>query len=99
MDLADVPLELRDECRAILDGLECVPALRGETPVQATVRKMSPDQAEDYARRIVTLFTECARAPSAAVLEWKAHRDGRESQEARYPDSPAGSPLRFVAEA
>jgi hypothetical protein len=107
LDPSELPLELRDECRAILDGLESVPPLRGESAVQATVRKMSAEQADEIARRIVNLFAECALAPEpelheADVLDWKSHRDGREVVEGRFgerAEAEAGLALRYAAEA
>ena len=91
LDLSELPLELRDDGRAILAGLESVRPLRGESAVQATVRKMSAEQADEIARRIVTLFAELALAPEtelvdADVLNWKAHREGREAPDERFAE-------------
>jgi hypothetical protein len=107
LDPSELPLGLREECRAILEGLECVPPLRGESAVQATVRKMSAEQADDIARRIVTLFAECAQATEpelheAEVLDWKSHRDGRELAEGRFGERAAVDaevPQFYAAEA
>ena len=107
LDPSELPLELRDECRAILDGLESVRPLRGESAVQATVRKMSAEQADEVARRIVVLFAQLALAPEpdlrdADVLDWKSYRDGREVVEARFgerADPESAAPLRYAAEA
>ena len=107
LDPSELPLELRDECRAILDGLESVRPLRGESAVQATVRKMSAEQADEVARRIVTLFAELALVPETDlvdvdVLDWQAHREGREALDGRVgdrADAKSGLPLRYAAEA
>jgi len=107
LDPSELRLELRGECRAILEELESVPPLRGESAVQATVRKMSAEQADDIARRIVHLFAECALAPEpelheAEVLDWHVHRDGREPSEARFSeraDAETGPALLYAAEA
>ena len=107
LDPSELPLELRDECRAVLELLESVRPLRGESAVQATVRKMSVEQADEVARRIVVLFAQLALAPEpdlrdADVLDWKSYRDGREVVEARFgerADPESATPLRYAAEA
>ena len=52
----------------IRQGLESVRPLPGETAVQATVRKMSIEQANLYAARIVDLFHEVACATQITAL-------------------------------
>jgi hypothetical protein len=107
LDPSELPHELRGECRAILGELESVPPLRGESAVQATVRKMSAEQADDIATRIVNLFAECALAPEpevheAEVLDWQAHRDGREVVEGRFgerAEAETGPALLYAVEA
>ena len=107
LDPSELPLELRDECRAILEELESVRPLPGESAVQATVRKLSVEQADEVARRIVTLFAELALAPEpdlldVDVLDWKAHREGSEPLDGRFgdrADGESGLSLRYAAEA
>ena len=81
IDAALLPPTLRCEFHDILRGLEAVSPLPGETPVQATVRKMSADDADLIATRIVVLFGEVARAhaPRSAEL-------GSGERLERYPD-------------
>jgi hypothetical protein len=69
--------------------LESVKPLPGETAVQATVRKMSHDQAEQFAARIVGLYGDLLRAPSSITK--LPLRDKREDA--------AVVPLMFAAEA
>jgi len=62
LDASELPATLQDEFRAIIQGLEAVTPLPGESAVQATVRKMSAEQADLFATRIVDLFGKVARA-------------------------------------
>jgi hypothetical protein len=52
----DLPDALRTELRACHDALTRERPLRGEDAVRATVRKMSNEEADDVACRIVRLF-------------------------------------------
>ena len=56
MDAAELPRSVRGEFEALRRDMTCVPPLRGETPVIATVRKMSNDEAGRTAQRIVRLL-------------------------------------------
>jgi hypothetical protein len=56
-----LPPELRPRFEELHASLSRVRPLRGETAVWATVRKMSNDEAEIVARRIVELLGELAR--------------------------------------
>ncbi|MBS0396317.1 MAG: hypothetical protein JSR54_16990 [Proteobacteria bacterium] len=67
-----MPPPLRGEFLDILRGLEAVAPLPGESPVQATVRKMSADDADLVATRIVVLFGEVARASTLRPVEVEA---------------------------
>ena len=95
IDAAQVPPALRAEFNDILHGLEAVPPLPGETPVQATVRKMSADDADLLAARIVVLFGEVARASSERTFD--AHSD--EPRSDRFGDERSVVPLLYAAEA
>ncbi len=53
----ELPIELREEFRTLSDELKREPPLlRGEDSIRATVRKMSCDEAEAVARRVVSIF-------------------------------------------
>ena len=61
IDASELPAALQEQFLEIVQGLESVRPLPGESAVQATVRKMSVDQANLVAARIVDLFGEVAR--------------------------------------
>ena len=69
IDAAELPGSLRCEFHDIVRGLEAIPGLPGETAVQATVRKMSAEDADLFAARIVVLFGEVARASATRTAE------------------------------
>ncbi len=91
-----LPPPLRCEFHDLLRGLEAVSAMPGETPVQATVRKMSAEDAELFAARIVVLFGEVARASASPSVEVSAH-DSRHERYAEEADNVV--PLLYAAEA
>ncbi len=96
IDASDLPPALRCEFHDLLRGLEAVAPLPGETPVQATVRKMSAEDADVVAARIVVLFGEVARISAARPYEDEADAPRRE----RYADDSANVvPLLYAAEA
>jgi len=96
IDAAQLPLALRCEFHDLLRGLEAVPPLPGETPVQATVRKMSAEDADLFAARIVVLFGEVARSSALRPVEADADEPRRE----RYSDDALNVvPLLYAAEA
>jgi hypothetical protein len=76
----ELPHALRGEFAALLKAFESVTPMRGETAVQATVRKMSAEDADLIASRIVTLFGHVARASSPRAVE-DAGRSSNESVE------------------
>lgn len=57
----DLPRELREEFRSLSTCLSRVRPMRGETAVQATVRKMSEPEAGQIAVRIVDMLAAIAR--------------------------------------
>jgi len=69
LDPADLTPAIRPELRALLDAFESVPPLRGESSAQATIRKMSNEQAEELAARVITLFGQVARSSSPRSVE------------------------------
>ena len=68
IDASELPAALQEQFLEIRQGLESVRPLPGETAVQATVRKLSVDQANLVAARIVDLFGEVARATVVTSL-------------------------------
>ncbi|MBS0374932.1 MAG: hypothetical protein JSR73_10135 [Proteobacteria bacterium] len=100
VDATQLPATLRPEFLEIVQALEAVAPMPGESRVQATVRKMSAEDADLYAARIVVLFGEVARASTLravetdAVIEVPAARLDRLSEEAR-----SVVPLLYAAEA
>jgi hypothetical protein len=57
----DIPREIQDEFSKLTSRLSCVRPMRGETAVQATVRKMSDIEAGRIAVRIVNMLAVIAR--------------------------------------
>ena len=57
----DIPREIREEFLALGSSLSSVPPLRGETCLQASVRKMSDPEAASHALRIINLMGSMAR--------------------------------------
>jgi hypothetical protein len=96
LDATDLPAPLQEEFRAIIQGLETVRPLPGESAVQATVRKMSAEQADVFAARIVDLFGKVARATASAprAAEAAPLNNFRERGDARHM-----VPLLYAAEA
>lgn len=67
----DLPNELRKEFTEVVNAISHVKPLRGETAVQATVRKMSDTEASRCAKRIVQLvgtLTELQNRPRPKLL-------------------------------
>lgn len=62
----DLPRELREEYAALEGSLCALRPMRGETAIQATVRKMSDHQAAQCAAQIITLFAALARVQSTS---------------------------------
>jgi hypothetical protein len=61
VDEDDLPREIREEFCSLSSCLSCVRPMRGETAVQATVRKMSDRDAGQFATRIVSMLAVIAR--------------------------------------
>jgi hypothetical protein len=96
IDAAQLPPSLRGEFHDLVRGLEAVAPLPGETPVQATVRKMSAEDADLFATRIVVLFGEVARACVPRAVETEADAPRLE----RFADDDRNVvPLLYAAEA
>jgi len=73
MSPAEMPRELRAEFEALRGQLTRVRPLLGETAVVATVRKMSIDDADACAARIVGLLDSLHRAASASPARVNGH--------------------------
>lgn len=65
LEADELPREIRDEFTSLSTSMCCVRPLRGETAIQATVRKMSDLEAGDCAVRIVGMLGVLARLQSA----------------------------------
>ena len=61
VNVEELPAALREEFRACHDALTRERPLRGEDAVRATVRKMSNQQADELAERLVRLFAALVR--------------------------------------
>lgn len=61
----ELPREIRDEFTSLSSNLCCVRPMKGETAIQATVRKMSDSEAGGYAVRIVGMLGVLARLQAA----------------------------------
>nr|PZN20465.1 MAG: hypothetical protein DIU80_20225 [Chloroflexota bacterium] len=61
----ELPREIRDEFTSLSHTLSRVPPMRGETAIQATVRKMSDSEAGGCAVRIVGMLGVLARLQAA----------------------------------
>jgi len=83
VDGEDLPDAWREEFAAICAELEMVRPLPGESAVQATVRKMSAEQADRCAARIVALVTGYAR--DAADMVPRPAREPRERGDTVIP--------------
>lgn len=57
----DLPKEIREEFSSVSNCMQCVRPMRGESAVQATVRKMSDIEAGRMAMRIVSMLGVIAR--------------------------------------
>jgi hypothetical protein len=72
LDAEEVPTEIREEFSSLSSCMSSVRPLRGETAVQATVRKMSDTEAGGVAMRIVNMLGIIARNQSAARPKLRA---------------------------
>jgi hypothetical protein len=64
IDRRDLPGEVREDLEKLAGRLSTVKPMRGETAVQATVRKMSDAQAGEQAAHIVRMFGTMTRLQS-----------------------------------
>ena len=74
----ELPREVRDDFIALGDSLSSVQPLRGETAIQASVRKMSDQEASSHAQRILALLGALVRLqlqPRQPMLRAVNHND------------------------
>jgi len=62
--VTDLPEDLRSDFEALASALTRIRPLGQETPAAASVRKMSPTEADDYALTIVRLYGRLLRDDS-----------------------------------
>jgi hypothetical protein len=65
LDEEELPREIREEFTSLSTTMCCVRPMRGETAIQATVRKMSDSEAGGCAVRIVGMLGVLARLQAA----------------------------------
>ena len=75
LDAEEVPKEIRDEFCSLSSCMSSVRPLRGESAVQATVRKMSDIEAGGVAMRIVDMLGIIARNQTAQRPKLRAVGD------------------------
>jgi hypothetical protein len=75
LDEDDLPKEIRDEFSSLSTCMSCVRPMRGETAVQATVRKMSDQEAGTLAARIISMLGVIARQQSVQRPKLRAVGD------------------------
>ena len=61
IQMEDLPIPAQAQLAALLKSLTTVTPLRGETAIQATIRKMSNAEADSCASRIVDLYVTWMR--------------------------------------
>jgi hypothetical protein len=61
LNCEEIPREYREEFMSLGSSLSAVRPLRGETAIQASIRKMSDYEAAGYALRIVNLMGSLVR--------------------------------------
>ncbi len=62
----ELPWELREQFQNVRCSLTRERPLRGEDAIRATVRKMSSDEAENIAEKVVRMLAVMARSPLEA---------------------------------
>ena len=75
IDAEEIPKEIREEFCSLSSCMSSVSPLRGENAVQATVRKMSDNEAGGVAMRIVNMLGIIARNQNAARPKLRAVGD------------------------
>jgi hypothetical protein len=75
LDQDDLPKEIREEFSSLSTCMSCVRPMRGETAIQATVRKMSDQEAGNVALRIISMLGVIARQQSVQRPKLRAVGD------------------------
>ena len=81
----DLPEEIRPRFLELANAMQAVKPLPGETAVQATVRKMSPVEADRCAARIVELLGELGEHAQSQLAASRTAREKRESGDTVIP--------------
>ncbi len=84
LEATAVPDPLRPEFEGLRTRMTCVRPLRGESAVAATVRKMSLEEADACAARIVGLLDRMHRLPADSI----ARANGKSRDEAGSRQRP-----------
>ena len=75
IDAEEIPKEIREEFCSLSSCMSSVSPLRGENAVQATVRKMSDNEAGGVAMRIVNMLGIISRNQNSARPKLRAVGD------------------------
>ena len=67
IDADDLPIAVKQSFADLVSEMNRVTPLRGESPICASVRKLSLEEAGDCAGRIATIFAEVARCDGGAA--------------------------------
>ena len=94
MPASNMPHELRADFEALRRQMTQVSPLRGETAVMATVRKMSQDEADACATRIVVLLDALHRVQAQDTGASGIRAAGDLGNSSRKPKSPSESTVR-----
>ena len=77
VDPAELPVPVRHAFEQLCTELQSVRPLRGESPAQATIRKLSDAQAQGFATRIVELWVA---ADARQVVDDKRRRRKQQAE-------------------
>ena len=94
MPASDMPNELRADFESFCKRMTQVDPLRGETAVVATVRKMSQEEADACAARIVTLLDALHRVKVQDTGLTGIRPAGDLGNSSRKPKSPSETTVR-----
>ena len=98
MPASEMPGELRGDFESLCKRMTQVSPMRGETAVAATVRKMSLDEADACAARIVALLDALHRVKAQSIPVATGNRpagDNGNGYGSRRPKTPADTAARI----